>query len=279
MFHVKNMTAEDIGFAVWITETMSWKLAEEDFEFMMKLEPHGCFVLFHNSERIGIVTTVSFGNMGWLGNLIVAESHRKKGAGTLLARHVIEYLTSKNVETIGLYAYIDKIPFYRRLGFEYESEFTVLRGRGSSSPTTSDFREARERDIRNIVNIDKACFGGSRRKLLEPILLNQNNLCYFAIEERKIVGYVVAKVYEDMAELGPLVCRKGRSDIAIELLKANLNRLKKLEVSMCVPKKESAILNMLIKSGFKENFRVARMFYKPQTVKDCIYIAESLERG
>jgi len=48
---------------------------------------------------------------------------------------------------------------------------------------------------------------------------------------------------------------------------------------LCMPRKESSIINVLIESGFAEDFRVARMFFKPQTVKDCVYVAESLERG
>lgn len=279
MLHVENMTPEDFEFAIRLTDTMNWKLADEDFEFMLKLEPQGCFVLFDAAKRIGIVTVVSFGRIGWLGNLIVAETHRKKGAGSLLAKHAVNYLMNKGVKTVGLYAYIDKIPFYKRLGFEYESEFAVLEGRGFSSPIKPRLRKARKEDVREIVEFDKTCFGDSRKKLLTHILLNHNNHCYLYAENGKITGYAASKVYEDTAELGPLVCSYGRSDISIALLEANLNKLDGLEVSLCVPKKETAILSILTKSGFAENFRVARMFFKPQTVKDCVYLAESLERG
>ena len=102
MLHVENMTLKDFSFAVRLTDTMDWNQAEEDFEFMLQLEPQGCFVLFDDAKPIGIVTTVSFGKIGWLGNLIVTEAYRGKGAGTLLAQHAIEYLTSKNSLTVGL---------------------------------------------------------------------------------------------------------------------------------------------------------------------------------
>lgn len=279
MFHVKNMTEEDLAFAVHITETMNWELVEEDFELMLELESQGCFVLLYDSERVGIVTAVSFGKVGWLGNLIVDENHRKTGGGSLLVKQAVKYLTSKNVEAIGLYSYTGNVPFYRRLGFEYDSEFIVLKGRGFSSPATANLREAKKEDIQEIINCDKICFGGSRRKLLEPLLIDTNNSCYVSIEGGQMLGYAVAKTHEETAELGPLVCRRERSDIAIDLLKANLDRLEGFDVSVCVPKRESTIIDMLMKSGFSENFRVARMFLNPQIVKDCIYIAESLERG
>jgi len=273
------MVPEDFEFAVHITEQMDWHLAKEDFEFMKELEPDGCFVLLANSQKIGIATTVSFDKIGWFGNLIVDEAHRQKGAGSLLVRHALKYLKSKNVETVGLYAYTNRIPFYKRLGFEYNSEFTVLNGKAFSSLGRAAARKARNQDTPKIINYDRLCFGASRRKLLEPIILDPDNLCYFATENGQIIGYAIAKVYKGMAELGPLVCSESRSDIAINLLSTVLNRLEGLEVSMCIPTNRKRILGMLINSGFTENFRVARMFFGALHIEDCICAAESLERG
>jgi GNAT superfamily N-acetyltransferase len=279
MFHVKTMSPQDFEFAVQITDLMHWNLTAGDFEFMVELEPDGCFVLFEDSERIGLATTVNFGSVAWFGNLIVDESHRGKGAGTRLVRHSIAYLIGKHVETIGLYAYMDRIPFYERLGFKYDSEFTVLNGKGSSVPVKPAAREAKSQDLQEIVELDKSCFGAFRRKLLEPIILDPGNLCDILAERERMVGYVVAKVYGRMGEIGPMVCQKGREDVALNLLRAVLDRLEGYEVSMYVPNKESAILNLLKMLGFAESFRVVRMFFGPSLAEDCICMAESLERG
>jgi hypothetical protein len=115
--------------------------------------------------------------------------------------------------------------------------------------------------------------------LLEPILLDTGNLCYISTENDGIAGYVAAKVYDTMAEIGPLICHTRRVEAAVMLLKTILSRLNGLAVSMCIPKKETALLNMLSKAGFREDFRVARMFLGPAVAKNCIYMAESLERG
>jgi len=252
---------------------------EDDFKFMVELEPKGCFVLLQGSERIGIATNISFGRMAWFGNLIVSESHRNVGAGSLLVRHSLKYLTGRGVKTVGLYAYVDKIPFYKRLGFEYDSDFIVLKGEAFSSMPKTSLRQAGKENVQEIINYDDACFGASRKKMLEPILLDSDNLCYESSEDGQILGYAVAKVCRGRAELGPLVCLRGRTDVALDLLTATLNRLKGLEVSLCIPEKESQILKMLMEAGFTENFRVARMFHGPRIVDKCIYLAESLERG
>jgi GNAT superfamily N-acetyltransferase len=273
------MSAEDFDFAVHITDQMGWGLAKSDFEFMMELEPRGCYVLREDSERIGIATTVSFGRIAWFGNLIVDESRRGRSAGSLLVNHALRYLKSKKVETVGLYAYMERIPFYKRIGFKSDSAFIAMKGKAFSSTVSSSVRQAAKRDIKKIIDFDRSCFGESRKKMLEPMLSDLDNLCYLFVEDEKIVGYSVAKVFRGMAELGPVVCEKRRSKTAISLLSATFNSLKGLEVSLCVPEKEDEVLSMLTENGFSQTFKVERMFHGPPVVTDCVYMAESLERG
>ena len=279
MFRVKTMSLEDFDFAVQITDKMSWNLTAGDFEFMIELEPNGCFVLLENSKKIGLATTINFGAVAWFGNLIVDESYRNRGSGSQLVKHSVEYLTRKHVKIIGLYAYMDRIPFYERLGFKRDSEFTVLNGKGFSMPVKSKERKAEKQDLKEIIEFDRHCFGASRRKLLEPIILDSDNLCFTSAEGERMIGYVVAKVYRHMGEIGPLVCKKGREDVAVNFLSSVLSKLEGYEVSMYIPDRESTILKFLKTLGFTESFRVTRMFFGSPVTEDCICMAESLERG
>jgi len=279
MFHVEKMKADDFPFAVQLANTMNWNMTIEDFEFMMKLEPRGCFVLFHGSERLGICTSVSFGRVGWFGNLVVKGGYRREGAGSLLVKHAIDYLKNKGVETIGLYAYPHLIRFYESFGFEPDIDFLVLQGKAGLLPTEGIVRKAKKQDVPEVIDFDSQCFGANRKKLLKPILFDTGNLCYIATENDGIAGYVAAKVYGTMAEVGPLICHANHVEAAVMLLKTILSRLNGLLVSMCIPKNETALLNMLSKAGFREDFGVARMFLGLAVAKNCIYIAESLERG
>jgi len=273
------MSAEDFAFAIHLTNTMNWTLTEDDFEFMIELEPDGCFVLLDGSERIGLATTISFGKVGWLGNVIVSENYRGRGVGSLLVKHSLKYLKNKKVETVGLYAYIDKIPFYRKHGFEYNSDIIYLKGKGSSSPVRSHLRKAEKDDIREIIDLDSFYFGTSRKKLLEPLLLNSANSCHVSIINGHVSGFAVTKVYEGMAEVGPLICPHGCDDIAIDLLKTAINGLKDCEIYMGIPEKESVIIDTLMRSRFSKAFHLAKMFFGEPINNDYIYAAESLERG
>ena len=54
------MVEGDIAPAVKLTDTMGWGFQDEDFKFMMKLEPQGCFIAEDDKRFVGLTTTISF---------------------------------------------------------------------------------------------------------------------------------------------------------------------------------------------------------------------------
>ena len=279
MFKVKLMRSEDFAFATKLANTMDWNMAIEDFQFMTQLEPEGCFVLFDNSKKVGMATCISYGKVGWFGNLIVKEEYRGKGAGSLLVKHSLDYLQSKGVESIGLYAYPNLIQFYSNLGFRNDEDFSVLHTPSLVAMIPEELPSIGTQHFQQIAKFDRQCFGGDRQKLLKSIILEEGNLGYYTFEGKEVTGYVAATVYETMAWVGPLTCQAGNVDAADMLIKAVLARLTGLSVYVALSKKETALSNTLSKLGFKESFSVARMFFGKNPSKNCIYLAESLERG
>ncbi|MEM2111356.1 MAG: GNAT family N-acetyltransferase [Candidatus Bathyarchaeia archaeon] len=279
MFHVKKMSPNDFDFAVCLTDTMNWELIQEDFEFMKNLEPDGCFTLFYDSEKVGITTTISYGKVGWIGDVIVHEAYRGKGGGSLLIKSAIDYLVGKGAETVGLYSYVYQVPFYEKHDFEISDKFIVMQGKGFSNSRKANVRKVEENDHQQIIDLDKSFFGTSRNKLLRSLLNNQNNLCYVSTNHERLICFAIAKVYGYSSELGPLVCRRKYESVAIDLLKFLLNRLKNHDVYLYVPEKEIEIINLLSEHNFKEKFHVVRMFRGKPLKSDLIYLAESLERG
>ena len=115
--------------------------------------------------------------------------------------------------------------------------------------------------------------------MLEPVLHDKGNLGFFLSEKDEVVGFVAAKVYKKIAEIGPLICRRDRSDVEVDLLKTVLSKLQKLDVYICVPTEEKAILETLQNAGLKESFRLTRMFLGSTLAQNCVYLPESMERG
>jgi N-acetylglutamate synthase-like GNAT family acetyltransferase len=279
MFQIKMMRPEDFDFAIELANTMDWNMAIEDFQFITSLEPDGCFVLFDDSKAIGIATSNSYGKVGWFGNLIVKEEYRCKGAGSQLVKHAIDSLHNKGVETIGLYAYPNLVQFYSNLGFRYDEDFSVLHAPALKAVSVKALSSVGTDNIQQITAYDRRYFGGDRRKLLESIILDEGNLSYYVSKDDEATGYVAATVYETMAWVGPLVCQEGNVNAAVMLLKGVLSKLTGLRVYVALPKKEISLATILSKAGFKEDFSVVRMFFGLNVARNCIYLAESLERG
>jgi predicted N-acetyltransferase YhbS len=275
------MEPEDFPVSVELANSMQWNMTSEDFEFNRQLEPNGCFVLLDGSKPLGLVTCISYGQVGWFGNLIVNEAYRKQGAGTQLVKHAVNYLKSTGTTTVGLFAYPKMTAFYSALGFKRGTDFMVLKAKAVSTLRESEgnLEAVSLKNLPHAAALDSSCFGASRIRLLHLILKNPHNLGFVAVDGSEIVGYVAAKVFRGVAEVGPLVCRKSRLETALRLLKTILHRLGETEAYMYLSAADSALLATASKAGFREEFRLTRMFSGPVVAKNCIYLAESLERG
>lgn len=279
MFKVKLMTERDYFFATNLANTMDWNMAKADFEFMKFLEPEGCFVLYESSKKAGIATCISYGELGWFGNLIVKEEYRNMGGGRVLVNHARDYLCAKGVKTIGLYAYPNLANFYGGSGFKLDEDFSVLCAQPLDSFKSEHLPAIGELHFKSVSKMDRQCFGGDRKKLLESIVLEPNNVnCYFS-EDNEVLGYVASTVNQSMAWIGPLICDPSRPDAAILLVKKVLSKLHGKTVYSVVPKKNSLLFNSFINLGFRESFFVSRMYFGERPAGNCIYLPESLERG
>ena len=276
---VRTMRRTDFAQCVALTDLMNWGLVDEDFNFMVNLEAEGCFVAARENDILGLVTSVSFGKLGWIGNVIVSPKERKKGVGVALVSKAIEYLKNRGVETIGLYAYKNVVPFYKNLGFSPSSEYSWMICENScwSGPEYSPLRKT---DFPAIVEFDEACFGGTRMRLLKAIYESPYGLCCNLLEGTSSKAYLMAVKSDVSAEIGPWLCRKGYEEEAFQLLKSMGRELHGLETHIGLPTARHDLIGFVTDLGFRENFRVVRMYHGPHPQdKECILAMESLERG
>ncbi len=283
MLRVRKMTPEDFSFAVELSNTMNWYMSKEDFEFSTQLEPNGCFILLSEQERIGLATCISYGKVGWFGNLIVEKAFRKQGAGALLVNHAVSYLRSVGVSSIGLYAYPHLSDFYFGLGFKQDREFVVLstdRVVSSSMPNQkTKVKPLEQKEITDLLKFDNQGFNANRSKTLKPILKDTKNLAYIEYDNTQISGYIACKIYGEVAEIGPLVCKPNYLKTTVNLLKVLFAEIKGKEAYLYLPTAKTELLNVAFEVGFKEKFSLVRMFLGPSISQDWVCAAESLERG
>jgi GNAT superfamily N-acetyltransferase len=273
------LTSGDYDFAVKLANIMNWNMAAEDFAYMTSLEPEGSFLLLEDLKPVGVATCVSYDKVGWFGNLIVDPACRGKGAGSMLVHHAIDYLHAKGVETVGLYAYPQLKEFYGKIGFKADIDFALLKADKIAPVEGSGVHRIVEENLPRVAAFDSVFFGSERTRLIESIVLEEGNAGYYASERGHVVGFAAATIYDSMAWLGPLTCHPGRYDLVGKLVSSILAKTAGRSVYTVAPKTDQVLLDLFSSIGFKEEFTVTRMFNGINQAKNCIYLAESLERG
>ena len=279
MFLVKKMVVADFSFAVQLANTMDWNMTLKDFEFITSVEPFGCFVLFNDLERLGIATCINYGHVGWFGNLVIKDNYRNIGGGNFLLRHTINYLKQKGVLTIGLYSYPNLTGFYARHKFVIDTTFFVFRGSPLISTTFIEKEIAKKKNFLSLLKFDQRCVGFNREKTLLPLFSDKCNKIYFSGKNENIEGYVLIKISNQTAEIGPLITLQNSKTSAIDLLSTALRKLNDFDVFIYVQKKNKELIQLLLESGLQKEYSSVRMFLGSSIDTDCLYFPESLERG
>jgi predicted N-acetyltransferase YhbS len=279
-YSIRRMEKKDMAQSVALTDLMDWGLTEEDFAFNIGLEPGGCFVAVTEGERVvGIITSVAYGKVGWVGNVIVHPQRRDSGIGAALVKHSLNHLSTRGVVTTGLYGYRNVVHFYEKLGFMVSRSFSWM-----SCKTVSWMGEpapsAEPRDMQAIVELDERCFGAPRQRLLRSLLGSPFVVTRVALDQGKLVSFVSATKFEETVEIGPWASIEGGEQEGLQLFRSLGEELRGLEAHVGVPSDRPDLIGFLSDLGFAEEFPVTRMYHgKPLPDNRCSLAIESLERG
>lgn len=213
-----------------------------------------------NQTVIGTGMAIINEDVAWLGTIIVPENHQKKGLGSTITKHLVDYSKSQGARSIILTASDEGYPIYKKMGFVHDLYYLFFKTeklpkikfdeRHLSKISKSDFEE--------IAQLDKFITGESRRSLLN--LMFESGYKY---KEDLIEGYY-------LPDCGKGFIAATTERAGIELLKLRLS-LDPLPV--CVPEKNKEGIDFLKSLGFEEFQKIPRMFlgrnidWKP----NCIY--------
>ncbi|MFQ6090473.1 MAG: GNAT family N-acetyltransferase, partial [Candidatus Bipolaricaulia bacterium] len=174
---IRRMRPGDLGFALHLVEAEGWGNSRDDFERLLAYEPEGCFIAEEGGKPAGMVTTTSYGKLGWIGCLIVEPERQRRGIGTELMRQAIQYLQERGVETIRLDAVQQAVPLYRRLGFVEECRSLRFHGAGSGY-AAPDVASMEPSHLEDVFQLDAYCFGADRSRVLYRVFQDFSKLCF-----------------------------------------------------------------------------------------------------
>lgn len=259
---VRSFEEKDADFAYEMTVREQWNVSRADVNRMFHYEPKGCFIAEVKGSRVAHVFTVNYGNLGWVGLLIVKAGYRKKGIATLLTRKAIDYLVHCGVETVRLEAVPEMADLYRKLGFVDEYDSLRFRGRGGRAvPHGSDSTSPIEKErICEIAEFDAAYFGADRTRVLVSLCQENPGLCFASYDGSKIVGYVMCRRAETGYDVGPFVCNPEEWQTARDLLARCVREVgSKTSVYLGVPAVNRGAVEMMEELGFEQYSKSIRM--------------------
>ena len=224
MLSVRPWIEEDIPYLCQSVSREKWGHTRSDIERCWHWEPKGCLIA-EEGERVGHVSSISYGKLGWIGLLIVNPEHRGKGIGTSLVGKAIVHLRETGVESIRLEAVEEFVPFYETLGFR--QEFASLRYQGQMTPRMSESHNAevsliRPEEMAELAAFDSEYFGAGRTQILET-LAEVDPLRSFVAREEEILGYMMCRKTENGYWMGPWV--SSDAGVSEDLLAAALRSL------------------------------------------------------
>jgi ribosomal protein S18 acetylase RimI-like enzyme len=266
---IRILTARDIDSVLEITERENWGYTTRDFENALYVEPKGCFVAGTGSEIVGLTTTINYGRMGWIGNVVVRDDRRGEGIGHRLVVHAAGYLKARGVRAVMLNSYLDSVGFYSRMGFEEDDRCIVFShqgplddpGQDNKKDMMSGIRNMTKDDLGNVFSLDNKVFGSDRTRLLGRIWEDNPELCHVASDlKNDFIGFTMGIGSAQIAEIGPWVCARDIQGEALDaLLIATVLDSGANTVLVVVPSGNDRSTSMLDGLGFKREFEVATM--------------------
>ncbi len=206
---IRTWKQADLAYVAESIQREGWGHTPLDVERCWNLEPNGCFIAESDGKRVGHVFSVFFGEIGWIGLLIVNPEERGVGVGKALMEAAIIYLEDNGAKTIKLEAVERAVPLYRRLGFV--DAFDSFRFRGTPQRNGKEPRRNETVSVMNEGNIDEIAqfdaqyFGSNRLSILKSLHSDFPQYCFYAKENQLIKGYIMARKTLNGLWLGPWV--------------------------------------------------------------------------
>lgn len=216
----------DLPAIASLRESVGW--AAHDWALRAVLDPIDarCVVVEDREGSLaGVGSGITYGALGWVGNMVVAEGWRRRGLGAAILADVVDFLLDRGCTRLELFATPSGRPLYARHGFALTDPSVLVRVR--RDPFTAMSAATQEIDIREAADpaevsaYDAPRFGGDRGRLIGMMAADRHRPLLVGCRDGRIAGYLWLRA--DGPRIGPFLA--DDTAVAAALLGAAFGRL------------------------------------------------------
>ena len=275
---IRTMTTDDLALGLRLSRQAGWNQTEADWLRLLYFEPEGCFVAELDGSAIGTTTTCVLGQVAWIAMVLVDQSYRRRGIGTHLLRHALDYLGSRSVPTIRLDATELGRSVYEKLGFAPEYDLARYHGIAPSCQMPSTLAETTSDVYPDIIEFDKVITGTNRQKMLIRLFEEFPQGLRTLRRQGRVEGYVTMRPGASAVQIGPCV---AMNDTGPALLGDAFNRCAGEQVYIDIPLDNTCAVSVAQSSGLEIQRCFTRMCRgnKVTDTIEALWASSSPEKG
>ena len=257
MFAIRSMTTADLPVALALTEQAGWNQGESDWRRFLQMEPEGCFVAETKGEPVGTTVTCVFGELAWIGMVLVDKRARRRGVATGLMKHALAYLEARGVQTIRLDATERGRLVYEGLSFVTEFQLTRYQGTARAATAEAQVVAATPDILPALIAFDARTAGANREKMLTRLF--SSSPCGTGVLNRRgqLEGFITTRSGVHALQIGPCIASPSAGAI---LLGDMVNRCAGQQVILDVPCQNTTAIGVTESFGFKAHRHFTRMY-------------------
>lgn len=225
---MRDAGEDDLPAIAALRESVGWSAHGWALRAVLDAPDARCLVAVDAQDRVAAVGSgIGYGALGFVGNMVVADEHRRRGVGAAILEAIVEFLAvERGCTRLELFATPSGRPLYARHGFAPTNPSVMVR-----LPRSADLRPDGSVSIAELnaagelAAYDAPRFGGERTRLLEMMAADPKRPLLVARRDGAIGGY--AWLRPDGPRVGPLLA--DAPDVAAALMAEAFRRVPEAE--------------------------------------------------
>lgn len=207
--NIDRIDTTSVEDALHLSRQAGWGLRHDDWRLLLDTDQVLALGGFENGDLIATTTIAHYGQLGWIGSVIVEEAYQRRGLGSEIFAAACE---QSDATVLGLDANPAGKPIYTEYGFETVT--TVVQYEGRPDPAQPDEVTTALADISQLIEYDRQQVDVDRGWLLHRLVAHPYTRL-FTVGDPELKGYAVLQSDHNGWSLGPLVAESTEATRAL----------------------------------------------------------------